>query len=91
MPASRKSTSMDICHPHNLNAPLDVPKPYGIRVSMRPTDTFARLLGSDWHREHWYATREERDAALADMASEHLYSRHGDKPTLVFEPIERTT
>lgn len=81
---------MDICHPHNLIEPIDVPKPYGIRVSMRPTDTFARLLGSDWHREHWYATREERDAALADMASEHLYSRHGDKPTLDFQPIERS-
>jgi hypothetical protein len=23
------------------------------------------------------------------MASEHLYSRRGDQPTLVFEPIER--
>jgi hypothetical protein len=79
---------MDICHPHNLNRPLDVPKPYGIRVSMRATDTFARLLGTGWHREHWYATRAERDAALRDMAGEHLYSRSGDKPPLVYEPIE---
>jgi hypothetical protein len=81
---------MDIVHPHNLNAPLDVAKPYGIRVRMRSSDTFARLLGTDWHREHWYATRDERDDALADMAGEHLYSRRGDKPTLLFEPIERT-
>lgn len=80
---------MDICHPHNLNSPLDVPKPYGIRVSMRPTDTFARLLGNGWHREHWFVTREQRDVALKDMAGEHLYSRSGDKPTLVFEAIER--
>jgi hypothetical protein len=80
---------MDICHPHNLNKPLDVPKPYGIRVSMRSNDTFARLLGTGWHREHWYPTREERDAALADMAGEHKYSRRGDKPTLKFEPIEQ--
>jgi hypothetical protein len=80
---------MEICHPHNLSAPLDVPKPYGVRVSMRPTDTFARLLGTGWHREHWYATAAERDAALKDMAGEHLYSRHGDKPTLIFEPVER--
>ena len=42
-----------------------------------------------WHREHWYATREERDAALADMAGEHEYSRRGDKPTLKLEPIEQ--
>lgn len=81
---------MVIVHSHNLNAPLDVAKPHGIRVRMRPTDTFARLLGTDWQREHWFATREERDVALADMAGEHLYSRRGDKPTLVFEPIERT-
>jgi hypothetical protein len=80
---------MDICHPHNLNKPLDTPKPFGIRVSMRSNDTFARLLGTGWSREHWYATREERDAALADMAGEHLYSRRGDKPTLKFEPIEQ--
>ncbi len=82
---------MDICHPHNLNKPLDAPKPYGIRVSMRASDTFARLLGTGWHREYWYATREERDAALADMAGEHQYSRRGDKPTLKFELIEQTT
>jgi hypothetical protein len=80
---------MDICHAHNLTKPIDVPKPYGVRVSMRPTDTFARLLGTSWHREHWYATREERDLALADMASEHRYSRDGDRPTLIFEPIEQ--
>ena len=80
---------MEICHSHNLSAPLDVPKPYGVRVSIRATDTFARVLGADWHREHWYATASERDAALKDMASEHLYSRSGDKPTLIFEAVER--
>lgn len=80
---------MDICHPHNLSKPLDAPKPYGIRVSMRSNDTFARLLGTAWHREHWYETREERDAALADMGGEHEYSRRGDKPTLKLEPIEQ--
>lgn len=81
---------MDICHPHNLNKPLDTPKPHGILVRIRATDTFARLLGNTWRREHWFATRAERDSALADMASEHLYSRSGDKPTLVYEPIERS-
>jgi hypothetical protein len=80
---------MDICHPHNLLKPLDTPKPYGIRVTMRPNDTFARLLGTGWHREHWYATREERDTALDEMSCEHLYSRRGDKPTLVFETVDR--
>jgi hypothetical protein len=80
---------MDICHPHNLNQPLDVPKPYGIRVSMRSNDTLARLLGTGWHSEYWYPTREERDAALFEKAREHEYSRSGDKPTLKFEPIEQ--
>jgi hypothetical protein len=80
---------MDICHAHNLNKPLDVPKPFGIRVSIRPTDTFARLLGSNWQRHHWFASREERDRALADMGSEHLYSRLGDRPTLLFEAVEQ--
>jgi hypothetical protein len=80
---------MEICHSHNLNKPLDVVKPYGIRVSLPPTDTFARLLGTGWQQHHWFATREERDAALAEMASEHVYSRHGDKPTVVFETVEQ--
>ena len=79
---------MEVCHAHNLIRPLDVPKPFGIRVSMRPTDTFARLLGTGWEHHYWYATREQRDQALADMASEHLYSRRGDRPTLKFEAIE---
>jgi len=82
---------MEICHAHNLNKPLDVVKPYGIRVSLPPTDTFARLLGTGWERHHWFATREERDAALAEMASEHVYSRNGDKPTVVFETVEQQT
>jgi hypothetical protein len=80
---------MEICHDHNLSKPLDTPKPYGIRVSIKATDTFARLLGVGWQRHHWYATRAERDAALADMASEHLYSRRGDKPTPVLEAVEQ--
>ena len=82
---------MDVCHPHNLTKPIDVSKPFGIRVSIRSSDTFARLLGSSWQRHHWYATREERDRALQDMASEHLYSRSGDKPTLIYEAVEQPT
>ena len=88
-PATSLYVPMEICHSHNLSAPLDVPKAYGVRVSIRATDTFARLLGPGWHREHWYATAAERDAALKDMAGEHLYSRRGDKPTLIFEAVER--
>lgn len=81
---------MDICHDHNLLKSLDAEKPYGIRVSLRPgEESFLHILGSDWETYHWYATAEERDRALADMAAEHIYSRRGDRPTLRFEPVER--
>ena len=32
----------------------------------------------------------ERDRALADMANEHLYSRRGDRPTLRYDPVDRS-
>lgn len=81
---------MKVCHEHNATRPLDMPRPYGIRVRLKPRDTFARILGSDWEDTHWFATEHERDKALADMASEHLYSRRGDLPTLTFEPVNRS-
>jgi hypothetical protein len=80
---------MEICHPHNLIKPLDRPKRYGISVRLPRGDTFARLLGSDWQQLHWFASREERDRALQDMASEHLYSRRGDRPTSILEAVEQ--
>ena len=79
-----------ICHAHNLNRSLTAPKPYGIRVSLVPGDSFARLLGPDWSREHWYTTRTARDNAMREMASEHLYSRRGDRPTHRYTPIEKS-
>ena len=59
------------------------------RVSLPPGDTFNALLAG-WERFHWYATESERDAALEDMAREHLYSRRGDRPTLNFDPVENS-
>lgn len=85
-----QAQSMDICHAHNLSSPPAASKPFGIRVSLAAGDSFARLLGKDWERLHWYATAEERDRALRDMAGEHLYSRRGDRPTLRFEAVERS-
>ena len=63
---------------------------YGIRVALPDDDPFATLLGDDWTTEHWYATESERDQAMADMAGEHIYSRRGDRPTLIFTPLERS-
>ncbi len=62
---------------------------YGIRVTLPDDDPFATLIGDDWTAEHWYATESERDQAMADMGREHVYSRRGDRPTLIFSPIDR--
>lgn len=80
---------MSIAAPHNLRRPVSSgPKPYGVRVSLRPGDPFRRIMGAEWHRVHWFATPAERDAALAEMSREHEYSRIGDKPALLFEKVE---
>jgi hypothetical protein len=82
---------MEICHAHNLISPTGDAKPFGIRVSLRPGDSFARLVDSGWEQFHWFATAEERDRVLRDMESEHVYSRRGDRPTVRFEPVEKST
>jgi hypothetical protein len=78
---------MAIAHEHNLNALPPAAKPFGIRVRLRPGDPFTRLVGADWQKLHWFPTERERDEALAEMASRHLYSRRGDEPTVVYERI----
>ena len=80
---------MPICHEHNLAEPVPTRSPYGIRVKLRSTDPFRNLIGSDWTREHWFATREERDAALKEMSGRYLYFRPGDQPTLEFEKLDK--
>jgi hypothetical protein len=82
---------MEICHAHNLNALPAADKPFGIRVSLRRGDSFARLLDSGWEQFHWFTSDEERDRVLRDMESEHVYSRRGDRPTLRFERVEKPT
>ncbi|HEU5468045.1 MAG TPA: hypothetical protein VFU77_01975, partial [Steroidobacteraceae bacterium] len=57
------------------------------RARLRARDPFTRLVGVDWQKFHWYATERERDAALADMASRHLYSRRGDEPVVIYEKV----
>ena len=78
---------MAISNEHNLNSPPPAVKPFGIRVSLRPRDPFARLVGSDWQKLHWFATERERDAVLEDMSRRHPYSRRGDEPSVIFEKI----
>jgi hypothetical protein len=80
---------MGIANAQNLlhTAPA-LPRPYGIRVSLRPGDPFAKLLGDDWQKTHWFFTTAERDRTLEEMARKHEYSRIGDQPALVFEKVE---
>ncbi len=78
------------CHEHNLRErESGMPRPFGIRVALRPDDPFRKLLGADWSRSHWYETLEEREAELAEMSRRHEYSRPGDQPSLLFEKVEK--
>ena len=79
---------MGTANAQNLNRTLPVlPRPYGIRVRLRPGDPFANLLGADWQKTHWFFTPSERDRILEDMSRKHEYSRIGDTPALVFEKV----
>jgi hypothetical protein len=81
---------MIIANEHNLHiGPVPAVRPFGIRITLRRGDPFRLLLGDDWQKLHWYATADERDAALADMSRRHEYSRVGDQPALLFEKIEK--
>ena len=47
------------------------------------------LLGPDWVAERWYATEQERDEALESFSHEHLYSRRGDVPSVIYTKVTR--
>ncbi len=81
--------TVGIASPQNMTRSIpQLPRPFGIRVRLRVGDPFAKLLGADWQKTHWYYTAAERDRALAEMARKHEYSRIGDQPALVFEKVE---
>jgi hypothetical protein len=88
MPVPTDESAMAICHDHNLRQPLPAQRPYGIRVRLRRGDPFRKLLGDDWTKEHWFASRCERDARLADMSERYVYFRPGDAPSLEFESVD---
>ena len=46
-------------------------------------------MQDDWQKEHWFATRPERELALEQMSGRYLYFRPGDQPTLDFERMDR--
>jgi hypothetical protein len=80
---------MPIAHEHNLDHPVAANCPFGIRVKLRSTDPFKNLIGQSWTKEHWYATREERDQMLREMSGRYVYFRPGDKPTLEYEKVDK--
>jgi hypothetical protein len=83
-------TPMGIANQQNMIRTIPVlPQPYGIRVRLRPGDPFAKLVGGDWQKTHWFFTAAERDRVLEDMSRKHEYSRIGDQPALVFEKVEK--
>ncbi len=74
---------------HNLRAPhTEYPRPYGIRVSLRPNDPFRKIVGPDWNRMHWYRSADEREVALEEMRRRHEYSRPQDAPTHLYTKVE---
>lgn len=79
---------MSTCHDHNLRAPLPENRPYGIRVRLRRNDPFRNLLGDDWEKQHWFASRSERDDVFAQMSGRYVYFRPGDAPALDFERVD---
>lgn len=81
---------MAISNAHNLNRPAKIEqRPYGIRITLPPEDTFRTLLGPEWQKFHWYPTAAERDRAMSEMSRLHEYSRAPDRPSLVFEKVEK--
>ena len=82
--------SEHFCHPHNVvdRRRIDAERPWGIRVSAPPTDPFNKLVGGDWHREHWFDSRDARDRAFTKMRERHGFYRIGDDPSIVLEKID---
>lgn len=70
---------------------IQTTKRFGIRCTLPPDDpmTAPHLLGPDWEAFRWFDTEAERDAFLADYSREHLYSRPGDTPSVIYAKVER--
>ncbi|MEM8984383.1 MAG: hypothetical protein AAGC71_15230 [Pseudomonadota bacterium] len=82
---------MNYSHRHNLVRPeqAGADRPFGIRSRLPATDPFTRLVGETWEHIDWYATREDRDRALARKRDRHGYYRTGDDVSVIYEAVER--
>src|SRR3979490_2947540 len=78
------SRTMGIANIQNLVRTLPVlPRPYGIRVRLRAGDPFAKLLGADWQKTHWFFTAADSDRVLQGKSPQHENSPQGDPPPRV--------
>jgi len=59
-------------------------RPFGVKVELPDNDPMSmpHLLGDDWAGTRWYASAEERDAALAAILKQPAYYRKGDTPSI---------
>ncbi len=81
---------MEICNDHNYIRRGPDPKgKFGIKISLPPGDSFAKIVGENWETFHWFCDSDSRNNAMAEMAKRHRYSRIGDNPRLVLQAIER--
>lgn len=66
-------------------------KRYGIHCTLPPDDPLSapHLLGPDWEAFRWYETEHERDEAIEEFSREHVYSRRGDKPSVIYSKVTR--
>ncbi|MEM7277622.1 MAG: hypothetical protein AAF385_05800 [Pseudomonadota bacterium] len=77
-------------HSHNLVNPdnADAPRPFGIRARLPASDPLTRLIGTDWSKDEWFASREERDQAFDAKCTRHGYYRIGDEVSVIYEKID---
>lgn len=82
-------TADNHCHSHNLvdASKIDAEKPWGIRVTVPASDPINRLIGVDWHKEHWFRTEIERDRVYVEMNKRHGFYRIGDNPSQILAKI----
>ncbi|HEV7164975.1 MAG TPA: hypothetical protein VGO35_06260 [Gammaproteobacteria bacterium] len=64
---------------------------FGIHCTLPPDDPMSapHLLGPDWEAYRWYDSEQERDLAIQDFSREHLYSRRGDRPSVIYTKVTR--
>jgi hypothetical protein len=81
---------MEISNRHNLIRNQSEPeRRYGIKVRVAASDPFQGVLNVPLETYYWYADAAHRDEAIREKSARHVFSRLGDVPTVMYEPVER--